>query len=63
MSDGTVILPSDSDLRPDIQPMIQGNWKEAEHQKFTMEEMQRFDRKLREAGEAKRASGPDDDYD
>ena len=39
MTDGTIILPSDSDWRPDIMPMVLTNWKEAEHQKVAMEEL------------------------
>mmetsp|Transcript_10368 Transcript_10368/g.15958 ORF Transcript_10368/g.15958 Transcript_10368/m.15958 type:complete len:95 (+) Transcript_10368:1029-1313(+) len=65
MADGTFILPSDSDWRPDIPLMITHDWKEAEHHKVEMEELQRHDRRLREAAHKKRkeALAEEDYYD
>jgi hypothetical protein len=37
MSDGSIILPSDSDFREDIPLMMAKNWKDAEHIKNQME--------------------------
>ena len=51
MSDGTIILPSDSEWRPDIAPMLSKDWEEAEKHKVEMEELQRHDAKLRKAAQ------------
>ena len=40
--------------RLDIQPMIDKNWEEAEKGKFEMEELQRYDAKLRKEAEKRR---------
>ena len=43
MSDGTMILLSDTEWRGDIAPMLEKKWEEAEAQKVNMEEQQRHD--------------------
>jgi len=37
MSDGQIILPSDTDLRPDIEPMRIKDWETAEKFKIEIE--------------------------
>ena len=37
-ADGTKVLPSDTERRPDIPPMIMKDWKSAETHKIRMEE-------------------------
>ena len=37
MSDGSIILPRDTDLRADIAPMISKDWEEAEKHKLALE--------------------------
>ena len=54
MSDGTKVLPSDMDRRLDIPGMVKQDWETAEHGKVEMEELQRHDRRLREAAAARR---------
>lgn len=54
MSDGTKVLPSDMERRPDIPPMIRKDWKEAEQIKHEMEEQQRADQRLRDAAAKRR---------
>ena len=56
MSDGTLILPSDSDFRPDLGEMILKNWEQAEHYKVEQEQQQRNDEKLRKEAEKRRAA-------
>ena len=56
MSDGTLILPSDSDFRPDLAEMILKNWEQAEHHKVEQEQQQRNDEKLRKEAEKRRAA-------
>ena len=56
MSDGSIILASDTDLRPDIAPMKEKNWEEAEFHKCQMEQQQRDDAALREAAKMRRAA-------
>ena len=41
MSDGSMILPSDSDWRPDIEEILNRNWDKAEQFKSEMEQRQR----------------------
>ena len=47
MSDGTMILPSDTDWRLDIEEIKNRNWEKAEQFKSEMEQTQRDDEKLR----------------
>ena len=54
MSDGTIILTSDSDEREDIKHMLNKNWEEAEHNKVVYEQQQRDDEKLRKEAIKKR---------
>jgi len=37
MTDGDMILPSDSDNRPDVLHMLTKSWEDAEHEKVAME--------------------------
>jgi Oxysterol-binding protein len=41
------LLPSDSQLRPDMGPLKAKDFDEAERQKYAMEESQRRDKKMR----------------
>ena len=54
MSDGSIILPSDTDLRDDVPLMEAKNWQVAEHIKNKMETLQRNDAKMRKAAVAKK---------
>ena len=54
MSDGSIILPSDTDLRPDIEPMLNKQWEEAEKHKLEIEQIQRNDEKLRKEAQIKK---------
>ena len=38
MSDGSIVLPSDTDKRADIEPMIHKQWKDADNFKHQMEQ-------------------------
>ena len=53
-SDGNKVLPSDSRKRIDVSPMYEKAWEQAEANKLKLEELQRHDRKLREAADKKR---------
>ena len=53
-SDGATVLPSDSYKRIDVGPMYEKSWEQAEANKLKLEELQRHDRRLREAAEKKR---------
>jgi hypothetical protein len=50
MSDGSLVLPSDTEKREDIPHMMRKDWEEAEKSKVAMEELQRHDKRLRTAG-------------
>ena len=52
--DGTTVLPSDFERRPDLPYMILKDWKIADDLKNKLEQVQRNDRKLRETAEKKR---------
>mmetsp|Transcript_8529 Transcript_8529/g.14384 ORF Transcript_8529/g.14384 Transcript_8529/m.14384 type:complete len:85 (-) Transcript_8529:149-403(-) len=54
MSNGQIILPSDTDFRADIPPMLTKDWKEADRLKLQLEQRQRDDFKLREEAAARR---------
>ena len=53
-SDGFQVLPSDTYRRIDVGPMFEKSWATAEKNKLELEELQRHDRKIREAAEKKR---------
>ena len=53
-SDGFQVLPSDTYRRIDVGPMFEKAWATAEKNKLELEELQRHDRKIREAAEKKR---------
>ena len=55
MTDGTCVLPSDMERRPDIPHMLRKDWKKAEEEKVKMEELQRHDARLRKAADDRRA--------
>lgn len=48
------VLQSDSELRPDMQPLKNKNYEEAERMKAAIEEIQRKDKKYRHAREKER---------
>ena len=48
------VLASDSELRPDMQPLKSKNYEEAERLKVAIEEVQRKDKKYRHAREKER---------
>ncbi len=48
------VLPSDSELRPDMTPLKNKNFDEAEKKKVLIEELQRRDKKNRHAREKER---------
>lgn len=57
------ILPSDSSRRTDLIAITAENWEEAEAQKHELEELQRHDKKLREAsGKGREAPEEEVDY-
>lgn len=55
LSDGTIILESDSQKRADVLFMVEKDWENSEKVKVELEEMQRNDKKLRIA--AKKENG------
>lgn len=50
------LLPSDSQLRDDMQPLKDKNFEDAERRKMALEEIQRKDKKNRHAHEKERAA-------
>ena len=56
MSDGSIVLKSDSYARIDVAPMHAKTWEKAEANKLELETLQRHDRKLREEAEKRRAA-------
>lgn len=52
-----VVLPSDTTLREDARALLAGDVEQAQRNKDMMEEMQRNDRKLREAAQKRRDKG------
>lgn len=54
MTDGTMILPSDTDWRMDIEEIKNRNWEKAEQYKSEMEQVQRDDEKLRKEAAKRR---------
>jgi|TARA_B110000285_G_C15070884_1_gene587867 hypothetical protein len=54
MTDGSIILPSDTDWRSDIEEIKNRNWEKAENDKNEMEQRQRDDEKLRKEADKKR---------
>ena len=51
-----LLLPSDSQYRPDMKPLREKNFVVAEKEKFALEELQRKDKKNRQMREKERAS-------
>ena len=48
-ADGSIVLPSDFERRPDLPHMMKSDWIDAENKKVIIEQVQRNDNKLRNA--------------